>query len=157
MKHDILAFMNLYEIFGYIQEQAWGSLPQAGSKQVSALNSRQIKAMMIVYMRSAGGKDALSLNRLAGFLNMKKAAASLLVSDLADKKLVCRTVDPENRRFIRITLAPKGQRLGDAITAQAAAHVAGLLQNLTAEERRNLTAAADKIYACYSREVEGEK
>lgn len=155
MKHDILAVMNLYEIFGYVQEQAWSSLPKDGNNLISTLNNRQIKAMMTIYMRDAGKREPLTLNQLAGFLNMKKAAASLLVSDLAEKKLVSRSVDTENRRFIRITLAAQGRRLGDAITSQAAGHLTELLGCLTAEEQNNLATAADKIYQRYSEKVEG--
>lgn len=155
MERDIMAFMNLYEVFGYIQEQAWNSLPQAGNRQIDALNNRQIKAMMIIYMRNAAEKEPLTLNRLAGFLNLKKAAASILVSDLAEKKLVSRDVDPNNRRFIRITLAARGRKLGDAITAEAAAHVSRIFDNLTAEERSAFTAVASKVYMRYSQEAEG--
>ncbi len=155
MEHDILSFMNLFEVFGYIQGSAWNSLPQSGSKQVSALSNRQIKAMMILYLRSARGQEALTLSKLAGFLNMKKAAASLLVSDLAKKKLVSRAVDPDNRRFIRITLAAKGRHLGDSITAQAAIQAADMFRNLTKGELMAFTSVADKIYDCYSQKVEG--
>lgn len=43
MKHDILAVMNLYEIFGYVQEQAWSSLPKDANNLISALNNRQTR------------------------------------------------------------------------------------------------------------------
>ncbi len=155
MKHDILAIMNLYEVFGYVQEQAWSSLPKDANNLISALNNRQIKAMMTIYMRDAGKQEPLTLNQLAGILNMKKAAASLLISNLAEKKLVSRTVDTENRRFIRISLAAKGRRLGDAITSQAAVHLTELLGCLTTEEQNDLATTADKIYQRYSEKVKG--
>ena len=109
----------------------------------------------MIYMRNARGEDALTLNQLAGLMNMKKAAASLLISNLAEKKLVSRTVDTENRRFIRISLAAKGRRLGDAITSQAAVHLTELLGCLTTEEQNDLATAADKIYQRYSEKVKG--
>ncbi len=155
MEADIMAFMNLYEVFGYIQGQAWSALPGAAGKRVGALNNRQIKAMMVVYMRHAAGREPLTLNQLAGFLNLKKAAASLLVSDLVEKKLVDRAVDPANRRFIRITLAGQGRKIGDAVAAQAALRVGALLECLTGEERSALVRAAEKVYQRYALETEG--
>ena len=155
MEHDTLAFMNLYRVFGYIQAQAWNALPQAGSKQISTLNVRQIKAMMVVHLRDMEGKAPLTLSQLGDSLGLRKAAMSLLVSDLAEKKLLCRAVDRENRRFIRITLGIKGRRLGDAITSQAAIHIAEIFGTLTEDERKNFTMIADKIYASYSHKVEG--
>ena len=155
MDHDLLSFMNLYEIFGYIQSRAWNSLSSEDNKQIDALSARQIKAMMILYLRRARSQEALTLNQLAELLDMKKAAASLLVSDLVRKRLVSRDVDPRNRRFIRITLAVQGQRLGDAIAARAAIQAADLLECLSGEERAAFTSLADKIYDCFARKVAG--
>lgn len=157
MKRNILKIMNLYEVFGYVQEQAWGTLPQGGGKQVRALNNRQIRAMMMIYMRDATKREPLTLSQLGRLLNMKKAATSLLVSDLAEKELVSRAVDAENRRFIRITLADKGRRLGNEITSQAAANLTELLGCLTNEEENVLTSAAEKIYQRYSEKAEGDR
>ncbi len=155
MEHDVMTFMNLYEVFGYIQGQAWSLLPKEGNREIDALNNRQIKAMMLIYMRDAARKEPLTLSGLAGFLNLKKAAASLLVSDLAQKQLVDRTIDPINRRFIRITLAAKGRKIGNAVSAQAAAHAAGLLDCLTPEERSAFVVGADKIYNRYAEAAGG--
>ncbi len=157
MERDILSFMKLFEVIGYIQGRAWDSLPQSGSKEIYALNNRQIKAIMIVYMRSSRDQKALTLSELAGFLNMKKAAASLLVSDLAEKQLLCRTVDPDNRRFIRITPTAKALRLRERIVPQAERLAMEMLGDLDEDERRMFASLADKIHDCYSQKVEGAK
>ncbi len=157
MDQNTLAFMNLYKVFGYIQAQAWNALPKEGNRQVGELNARQVRAMMIVYLRDKEGKTPLTLGELGAQLGMRKAAASLLVSDFADKRLLCRAVDRDNRRFIRITLGVKGRRLGDAVTAQASIQITEFLTRLSREEQENFKLIADKIYAYYSQKVEGEE
>ncbi len=155
MERDFLSFTKLFEVFSYIQGRAWDSLPQAGNKQIYALSNRQIKAMMLVYMRSYRGQKALTLSEFARLLNMKKAAASLLVSDLAEKQLLSRTVDPDNRRFIRITTTAKARRLREHIVPQVKLQIDEMLRNLAADERQAFNSVIDKIYDCYSRKVEG--
>ena len=157
MKREALSVMNLFRVFNYVQSQAMGSLPRSKNKQVNALSMRQVKAMMIVYLRDAGGKAPMTLGQLGKLLCLKKAATSLLVSDLVDQKLFCRSVDRENRRYIRITLGAKGRNLGDSATALAEKHITRLLGALTDEERKIFTQVAGKIYTRYSQEVGDDK
>lgn len=154
MDEKTLSFMNLYKVFNYVQSQAWNALPAEWNRQVGELNARQVKAMMIVYLRAMEEKPPLTLGELGTQLGMKKAAASLLVSDLAEKKLLCRAVDRVNRRFIRITPGAKGKRLGDAISSQAIGQIAEFFQFLSEEELENFKRAADKIYNNYLKKVE---
>lgn len=154
---EVLAMMNLYEVFNWIQERAWASLPSEWNKRVRAMNNRQVKAMMTIYMREAKGRKPPTLNELAKFLDMKKSAASLLVSGLAERGLVTRSVDAENRRFIRISLASGGRRLGNAIASHAGARVVRLLDALSEKERCGFSVAAAKIHERYEEEAEGDE
>lgn len=113
-------FLDLFMVIGRIQNEIWSSLPPPENKTIALLNVHQIQALTNLYLREKFKKEPVTLNQLGDLLSMKKAAASLMVSDLSKKKLVVRTVDESNRRHIRIHLTPAGRQLGDAINHRGA-------------------------------------
>ena len=113
-------FLDLFMVIGRIQNEIWSSLPPPENKTIALLNVHQIQALTNLYLREKFKKEPVTLNQLGDLLSMKKAAASLMVSDLSKKKLVVRAVDESNRRHIRIHLTPAGRQLGDAINHRGA-------------------------------------
>jgi len=113
-------FLDLFMVIGRIQNEIWSTLPPPENKTIALLNVHQIQALTNLYLREKFKKEPVTLNQLGDLLSMKKAAASLMVSDLSKKKLVVRTVDESNRRHIRIHLTPAGRQLGDAINHRGA-------------------------------------
>lgn len=144
------AAMKLHEVFSYVQNQAWGSLPARERRLLESLTPRQIKTMITVGMR---GGQALTLNELSAILGVGKAAASILVSALAEKKLISRTTDPENRRFVRIKYSAKGEKLSSAIFSCASRRAAEFFGVMTGSERKAFCTVAEKIHNLYSREL----
>jgi DNA-binding MarR family transcriptional regulator len=144
-EQNLFSVMYLYEIFNQIQELGYNSLPPAENKLANELSMKQIKALITVYMSVKRGEPALTLNELAGKLKMRKEAASLLVSSLVRKKLLCRDIDPENRRFIRISCSDKGGHFGDMISGEVMKKLSSLLEKLSDEERTAFVATAAKI------------
>lgn len=156
MNRDILSFMNLAKVAGYIQNKAWETLSGEDWKIITSLTSRQIKALMTIYMREMEGRPAYTLNELGDALGLKKATASILVSELADLNLVVRTTDAENRRYIRIEMSEAGKRLRDAVITKAQDSIREIYSKLSPEELRQFTAIAEKIYLIYSNTSGGE-
>ena len=162
MDRRILSLMNLFTAFGRIQNDAWNSLSARDGKVVSSLKSREIKAMMNIYLREETGEAALTLNQLADLLAMKKAAASILISALSQKKLITRKVDESNRRYIRIALTNSGRRLGDAVAGHAAHRMEEIfaeLQNAgaTQTEINSFIATANLIYQLCMKRPEAQQ
>ena len=108
--------LDLFMVVGRIQNEIWSTLPPDENKTIASLNVRQIHALTNLYLREQFEEEPVTLNQLGDILSMKKAAVSLMVSDLSKKKLVVREVDEKNRRYIRIHLTPAGRRLGEAIS-----------------------------------------
>ena len=138
--------LDLFMVVGRIQNEIWSTLPPPENKTIASLNVRQIQALTNLYLREQFEEEPVTLKQLGDLLSMKKkAAVSLMVSDLSKKKLVVREVDEKNRRYIRIHLTPTGRRLGEAICDRGVEVMNPLFDQ--AKERFDLT----------SRELKGFK
>ena len=130
--------LDLFMVVGRIQNEIWSTLPPPENKTIASLNVRQIQALTNLYLREQFEEEPVTLKQLGDLLSMKKkAAVSLMVSDLSKKKLVERKVDEKNRRYIRIHLTPAGRRLGEAISDRGAELMEPLF--VQAEEAFDLT------------------
>ncbi|MEG6586295.1 MarR family winged helix-turn-helix transcriptional regulator [Dendrosporobacter sp. 1207_IL3150] len=81
------------------------------------------------------GKDTnSSLNDLAARLKVDKSAMSRTVDELVKKGLVFREQDPNDRRYIRISLTSLGLQKFEDIDAKSRSIFEQLLQTMPAEE-----------------------
>ena len=136
--------LDLFMVVGRIQNEIWSTLPPPENKTIASLNVRQIQALTNLYLREQFEEEPVTLKQLGDLLSMKKkAAVSLMVSDLSKKKLVERKVDEKNRRYIRIHLTPAGRRLGEAISDRGA------------ELMEPLFVQAEKAFDLTGRELKG--
>ena len=150
---EMLAAASLYEVFGFIQNRAWQTLPAKERRIVESLTARQVKTIMTVYVRHLRGELPLTLNELAVRLCIGKAAASILVSALVEKEMLCRETDPENRRFVRITRSEKGKKISEAVLARASALNADFIGEMTECERKVFASVSSKLYKRYTEEL----
>lgn len=60
--------------------------------------------------------NQLTLNELTGKLNVDKSTASRNVQKLVERSLVQRLTDPDDRRYIQLSLTDKGFQLEEEIT-----------------------------------------
>ncbi len=83
----------------------------------------------------------LSLSGLATVLDLDKSTLSRTVDALVQAGLVERTVDPADRRAVRLTLAPAGRERVATIDDICNRYYAELLQPMSATERRQVLRA----------------
>lgn len=79
---------------------------------------------------------SISLNELAGRLNMDKSFMSKNVDDLVKKGYLKREQDPSDRRYVIIRLTEKGEQLQTQIERQSRNKFAELLAGIQQEERQ---------------------
>ena len=82
MDKDTLSVMELLPAFGRMQGEAWRGLPPKDAREVAALTTSQLKAVMLVAMRELSGGVPMTLGELADALALKKSATSILVTAL---------------------------------------------------------------------------
>jgi DNA-binding MarR family transcriptional regulator len=83
----------------------------------------------------------LSLSGLATALDLDKSTLSRTVDSLVRAGLVDRTVDPADRRAVRLTLTPPGRERVATIDGTCNRYYADVLQPLSATERRQVVRA----------------
>ena len=93
------------------------------------------------------------MKKFADHLGMQGAAASLLVSGMVRSRLLKRVVDSKNRRYVRISLSGKGEKVLQAVMPQMDGVSEELLSRLSEEEREAFRRIAGKLYGfCFPEE-----
>ena len=96
----------------------------------------QFRAMVLLEARGA-----MTVAELAAELGVAPSTASRMCDRLVAKKLVRRTLDPANRRRVRLTLHTAGRELIAASTKRRKLQITRLLKTIPAKEQDRLAAA----------------
>lgn len=87
----------------------------------------------------------LGLTELAGIVLLKQPTCSKVIARLEAEGVVRRVADREDRRGVRISLTPKGRKLGEPLVAAAQAHERTVRAPLSADEERVLLAVLRRL------------
>lgn len=88
----------------------------------------------------------ISVNELAGRLNISKSAVSRTVEDLVNKGYLLRKPNLEDRRYVDIELTEKGQRTFEEIELNSARYFEAILENIP-KEKRDTTLEGIQIFS----------
>jgi len=99
---------------------------QVAERAFSPLGLRPVQAFALALL----GHEASYPKELAHLLDTPPSVVSVLLSDLEGRKLVTRTVDPADRRRVRLELTPDGRRTLDAVQSAWLDANAGRLDRL---------------------------
>ncbi|WP_269792178.1 MarR family transcriptional regulator [Stenotrophomonas sp. Iso1] len=99
---------------------------------------------VLLFLLDAAG-DGLAPNVLAERAGVTRATVTGLLDGLEREALIERTADSTDRRALRIHLTRKGKQVAKKVVDQHGHWIAGLFGNLSATERRQLTALLDKV------------
>ncbi|GEM_PF-6991909 len=145
MDESTLSVMKLFWTFENIQENIWNAIPDFQDLRELRLKPRQVKAIISIYLQECAEQVPLTLQQLANKLHIQKTSASLLLSSLLEAELICRSTDPDNRRYIRLTVTDRGRAFGDAILNAANQEIHAFMNKFTQEEQQTFLGLAAKI------------
>jgi DNA-binding MarR family transcriptional regulator len=86
-----------------------------------------------------------TLRELSGHLGVRPSTACELVDRLVREELVRREQDAQDRRIIRLSLAPKGQRLFAKHKEERRQHLHTFLDRLTEQQRKEMLKALEAL------------
>jgi len=89
--------------------------------------------------------SGISLKDLAGTLDLDASTLSRTVEGLVRTGLLDRTVDPADRRAVRLTLSPAGKERVDSINDTGNRFYAGLLAEMSPEDRSSVVRAVSLL------------
>lgn len=88
-----------------------------------------------------GARQPLRVSDLAGALGMSLASASALGDRLVRLGYVARRSDPDDRRTVLLSVAPKGARLLERLDRRSTDKLSRAVTQMTGDERRALATA----------------
>ena len=90
-----------------------------------------------------GRAGAISLNRLAEKLNLEKSTVSRKVKALVDKEYVEREINPEDRRYILISLSEDGQLIFNRIEEDMNQYFYQVYNSIPEKKRKQVLESLD--------------
>ena len=97
-----------------------------------------------------GRAGAVSLNQLAEKLSLEKSTVSRKVNDLVEKGFVERKTDPEDRRYILISLAEEGRLLFNKIEQDMNQYYYRVYNCIPEHKRKQVLESLDILLAAVS-------
>lgn len=96
-------------------------------------------------LRVLSHQENCTMRDLSRHLGVRPSTACELVDALVKTGMVRRDSDPQDRRVVRLNLAPKGRRLKDKHGADRRAHLRAAIENLSDEERHAVVGALETL------------
>jgi len=93
----------------------------------------------VLALRELIEQPGMAQNELANRLGLEKSTVSRLVAGMEQRGWVSRDRDPENRRYLRLTLTTDGGETAHRIGARLQEHHRSVLDGLTPSELHALT------------------
>lgn len=97
----------------------------------------------------------LTLGELADLERVASPTITKAIGLLHDKGLVAKATDPDDRRFVRVSLTPVGDALLERTRARKTAWLARRLEELSADDVARLAAATEVLEALTARRSKG--
>lgn len=96
--------------------------------------------MILGRLRRCGTADCegLRVSTLASDLGVTASSVTQIVTELEAKGLVSRSIDPEDRRAVRVVLSPQGEKLMGEILAPYISSLGPLVRRLGPEKAKTL-------------------
>lgn len=146
-ENPITVFIKLFNLAGRISGSTWAK----NQSELGKLNFKEYQALMMTYSHPFLFTKEITLKELAQRMNMQMPAESILVTKMVRRKLLCRTVDPDNRRYVRISVAARGRRKLDAMLPEFEKITRELNGLLSKEELSTFCGIIDKFHNHYFR------
>ncbi|KJR48849.1 Transcriptional regulator, MarR family [Desulfosporosinus sp. I2] len=85
-----------------------------------------------------GRANNISLNELAELLNLENSTMSRTVNNLVNNNLVNRGIDPQDRRYITISLTESGQKFFDEIEESRNVYYEKIFDHIPEQKREQV-------------------
>ncbi len=111
------------------------------------LRRSEFDLLMRLYNLTIEHPEGVSLKTLTHVLGVSQSAASMTVGHLMQKGLVCRNVNPADRRQALLTIHPAEREHFDTMAQAQAEATAKILAELPADKKVLLSTFIDEMYA----------
>ncbi|GFP74324.1 MarR family winged helix-turn-helix transcriptional regulator [Clostridium fungisolvens] len=114
-----------------------------GILQDSGFSCCQITMSQCHALVEIGRAKGISLNELAELLNLENSTMSRTVNNLVTNELVKRDIDPEDRRYVTISLTDKGNDIYQEIEEEMNVYFTKIYEAIPADKRQQVLESID--------------
>jgi DNA-binding MarR family transcriptional regulator len=119
----------------------------ASTQSAAGMSGPRWHLLLRLYVEEQRGKSlGLPPSYLSRCQDVTKNTISVLLRGLEDQGWIERTLDPDDRRVFRIRLTPAGRELIRTSTPARLAHLNALVNDLGADDRRQLIRLLTKLH-----------
>lgn len=137
---------HLLELIEHMHEQCFREQTPDHQKKFMSMTLRQGKALRIISSLTMEKPEGVQLKHLAERMGMTVSATSVLVESMVVKGFFDRSVNPNDRRSVRIKLSQKGRENFERINHGFIKRFDQLFEGLTADERASFSEIVQKLY-----------
>jgi len=134
----------LLEAFSQFHKLNWRQSPIVG------LKPSEIMVLYCLRKRTPPDSPGIKVSELSSALMVATPTITQLINGLETNGFVERTMDPEDRRVVRIKLTDKGSSTVDKATDSFFDSFNGLVEYLGEEESSQLAEVLSKVYRYFS-------
>ncbi|GKU27107.1 MarR family winged helix-turn-helix transcriptional regulator [Clostridium folliculivorans] len=114
-----------------------------GVLQDSGFSCCQITMAQCHALVEIGRAKGIALNKLAELLNLENSTISRTVNNLVANELVKRDIDPQDRRYITISLTDKGNEIYQGIEEEMNLYFTKIYEAIPADKRQQVLESID--------------
>ncbi len=123
---------------------------------ISLVSDKTLSPQQFWTLIGLAQNDGMSLTELARLRQLDQPTASRVVYTLTYRRLVRATVDPKDRRCIRLSLTPNGRAMADRLLPIAEKVRSAVEDGLTPDERAAVVSGLHKILASLN-QLDGDR
>ena len=121
-----------------IKDHLLGLIFELGRTMKQEIGEMPISFIQYGTMNFVSERGDPTMKEVANYLKIKAPSATLVVEELANKKLLTRSADATDRRIIKLSLTKEGERMLNKINDKRAKVMKSRFEKLSASEREHL-------------------
>lgn len=122
-------------------------------RMIAGYKPSEMKLLIILKHSSKLGSEGMRVSEISKRLRVTSPTVTQLINGLEEKGLVVRSVDPSDRRVVRIQLSPQGNDVACKAKEAFADTFNGLIEYLGDEQSDQLAQLLTKAFEYFSEET----
>jgi DNA-binding MarR family transcriptional regulator len=122
-------------------------------RSVEGMKSSELMTLVCIKQHTKPDSFGLKVSEISNLLEVTSPTVTQMINSMEEQGLVERTIDPADRRAVRVKLTPKGEGIFEKRVEVMSASFNGLVQHLGEEQSRQLAELLNKACDYYNEEA----
>jgi len=128
VKQTIDISQEMFQVFKQFSRVKWEN------KSIQELKPSECELLGVLYLTLGNGRKAIPASALSNQLNITPAAVTHLLNPLENGGFIKRHKNPDDKRFVLISLTGKGKKIAETLLEDESENLARLVNHLGKDE-----------------------